>query len=187
MSNCLLIGKLPIRREDILSPITICLGANARILECSVVKVSRDSTGVNLANIDQTGGRANIDWRILEANDGGVLQIIYTGDTAVEATFSGEIVGQNKLRRQPTDGVLSPEFRTMFRVGGIILWFMAALLFFLRTRIKIRSRIDQRETRVNRKRRIVKFIAEICFYLFYFAFGLYLISRSIKPYVPFNL
>ena len=85
-------GKAPIRREDILKPISIRTSNGERIYQINV-KPSREVTGFNLLTpTDQMSLR--MDWKILEQNDGAQLQIIYGGGVNAPLIVDGVIVGQ---------------------------------------------------------------------------------------------
>ena len=70
-------GAAPIKSEDILTPIMIQTENNAPILDVSVRKVSRPVIEMSLDQSKISSGIVGVHWRILEQNDGCVLQIIY--------------------------------------------------------------------------------------------------------------
>ena len=71
-------------------------------------------------------GEVPITWKILEKNDGGVIQIIYAGGTQVQIAGSGVIEGQAFIKQtkdldSKTSGKLPFNLRS--------LWFMGVFIF----------------------------------------------------------
>jgi hypothetical protein len=103
-------GSAPIKGEDILSPILIQTEDKAPILEVSVRKISRPVTGIGVDNETMKSGRVVVHWRILEQDDGCVLQVIYLGSPSVKLSLSGDIVGQKHLEERKYSGsITTPE------------------------------------------------------------------------------
>ena len=44
-------------------------------------------------------GRVTISWQILEQNDGGIIQLIYTGNPEVNIRVDGVIEGQKEIEQ----------------------------------------------------------------------------------------
>ena len=91
-------GKKPIRENDILSPIVISTGGGQPFLEVRIRKTSRPTINFTLDTTRADEGKLRVDWRILEKDDGAVIQLIYVGDQNVPLQVSGSIVGQRDLR-----------------------------------------------------------------------------------------
>jgi hypothetical protein len=73
-------GRAPIKSEDILTPILIQTENNAPILEVTVLKVTRAPvTNISLDRTRLPSGIVGVRWRILEQDDGCVLQILLYG------------------------------------------------------------------------------------------------------------
>jgi hypothetical protein len=89
-------GNQSIKPNNILKPIIINV-EDAPILEASIRKMSRDIIDIELAEHEYEQGRIGISWKILEHNDGGVIQVIYEGDTDVQITVDGVIEGQQDI------------------------------------------------------------------------------------------
>lgn len=87
-------GKSSIRSEHILQPFKLVTSPEARIIEASVRKKSREPVSINLDTnrIDQ--GELGISWNILEQGDGAILQIIYAGPPSTPISINGVIEGQ---------------------------------------------------------------------------------------------
>jgi hypothetical protein len=92
-------GRGPIRGNAILSPLVIRTGNNERILAARLRKTSRDVAGVVLDSSRLAIGEVEIRWNILEQNDGGVLQIVYVGNEAVNIQARAVLEGQPQIVR----------------------------------------------------------------------------------------
>ena len=88
---------------DILSPIYIQLEGDAPILEASVQKMTRSVIEVSLDQSKASSGRLGLGWKILEQNDGFVVQITYVGPTNTNIQVTGTVKGQQQgLRNRDT-------------------------------------------------------------------------------------
>lgn len=92
-------GKQTIKRENLLKPFVLIMENGEPILEAVVRKTSRDVVGIVLQQDSLSRGRLTVSWNILERNDGGVIQFIYSGrpDAAIHA--EGVIEGQTKIKK----------------------------------------------------------------------------------------
>ena len=90
-------GKRPIRENDTLSPIVISTGGGQPVLEARIRKTTRPIINFTLDTTRADEGKLQINWRILEKDDGAVIQLIYVGDQEVPLQVSGSIVGQREL------------------------------------------------------------------------------------------
>jgi len=92
-------GRRPIRSGGILKPLVIRTGNNARSLEATLQKASREVVGLTLDSSHLSSGAVGINWNILEQNDGGVVQIVYSGDEKVEIAAQAVVEGQPEIVR----------------------------------------------------------------------------------------
>jgi hypothetical protein len=92
-------GRRPIRSASILKPLVIHTGNKARILEARLQKMSREVVGLTLDSSRLSSGQVGINWNILEQNDGGVVQIVYSGNERVEITADAVLEGQPEIVR----------------------------------------------------------------------------------------
>ena len=100
-------GPKPIRDDGTLQPLIVRTRSKQRILEASLQKTSRDVAGLKLDTSRIALGEVQIKWDILEQNDGGVLQIVYSGDETVEIDASAVLEGQPTIVRLDYSRILS--------------------------------------------------------------------------------
>lgn len=100
-------GRMPIKRADILRPVLINLPAAVPILEASIRKVSREVTQVALSQTAPTQNQVEVQFDILERNDGCVIQLIYVGLPDVPVAVSGVIIGQHSPQELRYGGTIS--------------------------------------------------------------------------------
>lgn len=92
-------GKLPVKDADILKTIVLFTADKSRILEATIRKVSRDVTKLRLQTDEAQNGQVAITWKIMEQNDGGIIQLIYAGNPDVDLRLDGVIEGQKEIER----------------------------------------------------------------------------------------
>jgi hypothetical protein len=98
-------GKRPIRREDVLSPYVISLQGSHPIVTAKIVGLSNPVTEFRVIETNMQSGQLAMDWRVLEHNDGAVVQVLYEGNTTVPIQLNGISIGQRSitLRTLPKD------------------------------------------------------------------------------------
>lgn len=138
-------GNRSIRKENILRPVTINID-DGRILEATVLRVSRDVTGVNLSQNEDTA--LQIVWNILEQNDGFIVQIIYTGKLAQPIRTTATIEGQQYISELRQEIVL-PNYaamktnRKLLPILSSVVAVLYAFIFFFIVRFKRRNEKTQ--------------------------------------------
>lgn len=90
-------GKAPIKGEDILTPIRIEAIPKTTILSARVIRQTRDLVGLTIDQSTSSEGTLTAHFRILESNDGAVVQITYMGDETVAFNTTGALIGQQKI------------------------------------------------------------------------------------------
>jgi hypothetical protein len=90
-------GKLPIEESDILEGIILSTDPKTPILDASIKKVTRDVINLSLDKQHYRDGYIPISWRILEKNDGGIIQVIIAGKPTVQPSIRGIIKGQGSI------------------------------------------------------------------------------------------
>jgi hypothetical protein len=94
-------GREPIKREDILMPITLRTADTCRIFDVIMSKTNAaDEFKVKLAGTDMATGKLGMDWKILERNEGALIQIVYAGAPEASITLDGRVIGQTEPRQK---------------------------------------------------------------------------------------
>jgi hypothetical protein len=109
-------GKKAVLPTDVLAPLQITTGDH-RILEAKIVKAGRDIAELQLNNDALAKGIVGLQFRILEHNDGGVIQLIYEGDASVQVSARGVVVGQPMLSFVTYDEQQHPSAIEDYRLG----------------------------------------------------------------------
>jgi uncharacterized membrane protein len=90
-------GKAPMKREHILSPLYISLNdSTSEILEPKIIRLTRDITGIKLTKDSTNKNKVNIDFTILEEDDGIIGQITYVSNGNPDMMINGAIEGAPK-------------------------------------------------------------------------------------------
>lgn len=149
-------GKESIRAEHVLRPFLIETEGNTPILEARIRKQSRDIVGLQLDQSRMAQGEVGVSWSILERGDGGVIQVIFAGDTDVRLSASAVIEGQPEVRSMAFAGQIRPAMehysdtiRTTRHAGYFLLVYGMALgalniLVFLRRKLPGRDGMPDR-------------------------------------------
>ena len=134
-------GKEAIHSNDILD--LIVLKTSTPILEASVRRTQRDTSRFTIDSSQIANGLVGLSWRILEQDDGAIIQLIVAGDSA-GVTVSGAIEGQHRIETVGT--------RPMFdKVIFLIIGVLGALL--LSGLISSGEKPDEKEPAWVRSRR----------------------------------
>ncbi|HEX8247542.1 MAG TPA: hypothetical protein VF599_05115 [Pyrinomonadaceae bacterium] len=180
-------GKKSIKKENVLKPIVFYTENSVPILEASIRKSSRDIVQLSLNTDEIQKGRVSVLLNILEENDGGVIQLIYAGNTETKINVEGTIEGQREITLLESPNIIkSPDEQLNYsnwnnKVSGY-LWSFAgviALLFLLGN--TMRDYINKEPLYITTSFWVLVLLA--AFLLFIGIFFLY-ISREIGP--PFG-
>lgn len=87
-------GKKSIRSEDVLEPIILETSEKRPILEASIRHISRPVIHAQLDSGLESSGKIGVRWKILEHNDGLIIQLIIAGSTTISTIISGTVEGQ---------------------------------------------------------------------------------------------
>lgn len=92
-------GSQPIRKEDILKPISILLSdSTGEILSVKRLAISDSAIDFELKRDSEIPNRKlNIDFKILEKADGASYQLTYVGNPRADFLIDGRIVGVKKI------------------------------------------------------------------------------------------
>lgn len=94
-------GEEPIRKEDVLTPIRVSLGEGASLVDVNVAHISREVTGFSVSTIGEPPVALQIDFDILEHNDGSTVELLFTGNPDTSLGVSGQVVGARRITRSP--------------------------------------------------------------------------------------
>jgi hypothetical protein len=128
-------GAGSIRSTDIMAAIQIQTEGNSPILEATIRKMTRPVIGVTINQTQSSAGRVHLDWKILEKNDGFVLQVIYSGSINTKLSLTGDVAGQKSFvgyfGSAPTPAEQYAATNAQIRVGAWLGIFLGT--FFLVT------------------------------------------------------
>ena len=91
-------GGESIRGKNLLTPFVIKTGPLNPIIEADIQKVTRKVVGLQLDKSKISEGQLDVDWTILEQDDGAVIQLIYYGDDQTPITASATVEQQGAVR-----------------------------------------------------------------------------------------
>jgi hypothetical protein len=91
-------GKESIRSEHILSPIILQTSPKVPILEVRLRHTTRPVCGIYLDELRLADGEVRVAWKILEHNDGAVVQLIVAGPSNVTVVSQGSVEGDPTVR-----------------------------------------------------------------------------------------
>lgn len=102
-----------------------------KILAAAVRKVTRDITDFTIDPSRADQGELGLKWRILEKNDGAVIQLIYAGPTDAPIRIEGVIEGQRELAKVVYDARLKSEEQQYAegKVNGNALFVACGIVF----------------------------------------------------------
>jgi hypothetical protein len=90
-------GKESIRPAHVLSPIVLETTPRVPILEARIRHTSRSVTEIVLDQTHIADGKVTVSWKILEHNDGAVIQFILAAPTETSIRASGALEGQGRV------------------------------------------------------------------------------------------
>ena len=91
-------GKKPIEMADTLSPIHILTEPKVAILEVTIQDSSRKEIKFRYDDSLFNDGVIPVSWRVLEKDDGVLLQVIYEGPSNAKLSLSGSLIKQRSPR-----------------------------------------------------------------------------------------
>lgn len=120
-------GYQSIRSEHILEPVVLVVNSSVKVLDASVVDVTRELTHFKIDSKDLGSGRIPISWDILEHKDGALVQVICTVEESskpLSITVEGVIEGQKTVRTTRRTQLGD----SMFRESATLVWSLMMLL-----------------------------------------------------------
>ena len=116
-------GKEPIEREDILKPLKINFSRANKVLDLRILKVSSNYCSIKIADYDTVSFNWELDFKILEKNDGFTAQVIYVGSQDHKLTIGGKIKGADEINTHYRSNFLLFYFLSLFLLA-FTLWFL---------------------------------------------------------------
>jgi len=101
-------GTTPIRRQDIIEPMHLCLAAASNLLKASVLKSTRPQNRVILIAVNDTQ-QMRVDFEYLEPRQGFNVELLVTGEITDDPAPTGTIIGMprgfTKFNAQHSDNL----------------------------------------------------------------------------------
>ena len=146
-------GQQAIKKDDVLKPIIIFTENNTPILEATIRKSSREVIQLGLNTDELQNGRVTVTWNILENSDGGVIQLIYAGNTDIQITADGIVEGQQQIEKLEFTGKIKSPYeqyeaeRWSYRYLGYLSIAFGAVLIWgargvVKTKYQYRSGVE---------------------------------------------
>ncbi len=188
-------GNKPIKYEDILEPLIIKPLTNNTIVVSKLIKQTRKVNNLTITNYKNS---INIKFKILEKNDGLVIQLIYEGNDKVKFEGSGVIVGQRNfivedysLNDEDFFGISTPSKKSESNIWGsslLLVGIFSQLLIALNwIRISINRLITNWKLNHQVSLEFYKNLFEVIIYLgmivfiLYITYPIYLEIRHVPP------
>lgn len=178
-------GRMPVRADNILEPISVYLDQSCEILEARLLKVSRPVTKFLKGEVSESAKYSlPISFNIMERSDGAAIQIVYAGKSDAVISIKGTIEGAGSWRllakESPSTMTGRQKLRASTRVGLAIMG--VALLGFVVGLTRVWPRKDE-DPSVRKKRRSRGWGIMVAS-LLYLVLGTYSIYEAHKVYSP---
>ena len=87
-------GRKVILNSDVLEPILLRTSDGSRILEANVTRTTRKVTKVSTSIVPLRSDAIQLNFNLLEQDDGAEIQVIYQGSRDVQFVVEGQLIGQ---------------------------------------------------------------------------------------------
>ena len=185
-------GDEPIRPDDVLDRVTVTAPPGVRVLDIKVRQEARRVVGFRVDDTQKSEGVLDLSWKILERNDGAVVQVLFEGAPDAPFRIDGAIVGQPRISDVRGIDVNLARPEDVYRAGktarwsslvfGLVFVFLGFLLAVLFLRV-LRQMAMQRRQPVRRREEAMALVPGVVL-LALGAFLLYLAMR--QSGVPFD-
>ena len=127
----------PILQGEVLKPLQFQLPPNHRILQAKIFKQTRAVIDLTLDQSRSDDGILDVSFKVLEHNDGCIIQLICQGDSETTISADGIILGQGSVTHvvyrtnsKTVDvGYQINKDRTRHRLWGLIAFLVGSLSF----------------------------------------------------------
>jgi len=131
-------GNEAIRPGDILEPVNLVVVPTVPILEAKIKYVTRPLIAASLSTDKLTQGSVGFEWKILEHNDGAVIQLIVAGSSDTIVNIQGALEGQPVVKRITT---ISQGKSIFGLVQGLLLLMLSVFICYQITCSWIKKRV----------------------------------------------
>ena len=97
-------GKKPILAGEILNQVSIVTRPKVPIIEATIRNKSRSAVEFSLDTSLLGDGIVPVSWKVLEHNDGAVVQLIYAGSLTTDIRVEGILIGQREIHKLEFSG-----------------------------------------------------------------------------------
>lgn len=121
-------GNKAIKEADVLDPVKIKVGNSVQVLSVHIKKQTRSVCYARIVTDDKElhDGSFGLKWRILEPEDGMVIQVIFVGPSHQSVEMSGAIEGQKTI-----GGIETPKEDSTLDWSAVLFLIALAVLFAL--------------------------------------------------------
>jgi hypothetical protein len=126
-------GNTPIRRQDIIEPMLLCLSTTSNLLKASVLKSSRPQNRVILVVVNDPQ-QMHVDFEYLEPRQGFNIELLVTGETTDDPVPTGIIIGMprefvkfNEQKRRQIASAITLLILIIVGIVFVILTFLPSL------------------------------------------------------------
>lgn len=160
-------GKLSIKKEHILEPITLNNYDNSvRILDVKIVQESREICDISLNPFNKLKNTIEINFDILEQNDGCTIQVLYEGNKTKEFEITGIVEGYGDVELLNEYSVSNDSIIAF--ASNIVVFYIFIIVFNLFWIFILRKSF--KENHFTKTRKIITIgIVAICLSLFNYA------------------
>jgi len=177
-------GKRPIERSDILKDVIVYSDPKVPFISAEIYKTSRDVIGVKINKAHLAEGYIPISWKILEQNDGGIIQIIYKGGPDIKILMKGTIIGQKEITAQSFKGKILSQKEQLIKIHEerfiikFMLLFGSIYMFMIFLYQKLR--LKKIKSPLFKYRKFIIIIAGIFSVIFFITFLIIMIQGKFK-------
>lgn len=186
-------GNKPILPSDVLDSVLLSLDAPSEILEVSVRKVSRQVVAPTVTVVGVAKRFVHFAFKILEPDDGVIVQITYSGKQGARVRATANVIGQSAIRiandvsAQPQNTTADTRTsRLVTRTFAFILVVpLILLLGFLTYAMATSGQLSRSEKPAKRLKNIGQFVFFVAFLVAAVLGLVSLLSKSLGPPFPF--
>jgi len=177
-------GKKPIERSDILKDVIIYSDPKVPFISAEIYKIPRDVIALKINKDHLADGYIPISWKILEQNDGGIIQIIYKGGPDIKILMKGTIKGQKEITAQSFKGKILSQKEQLKKIyeERFILKFTLffASLYMLMIFFYLNLRLKKIKSPLHKYRNMMKITAGISSIIFFIIFLILMTQGKFK-------